>query len=206
MGSLRFPKRKKGGTQRPKVHQTHSTMQHQKLTLAHMKGDLGTYFNFAINALFPVYDGADGYLIQHQATIRRVAQKLLQRINYQPEPLFRGILLKQPVTQINPHPNLTFLPFSTDRAVAAHFANPKGFGSNVMNVELHLGKYGYVIEYTPELSEILFHYRFLSFLPFVEALNLIKVDGHGQVEFLKKQKEVTILQPDKPFLNITAQF
>lgn len=97
-------------------------MQLKKLKFSDLTGDLQTYFTWSFNALFPFYDGADKYLVANRRAIHKVAGKLLENLQYKPETIYRGILLKEPVTQIDPHPNLFFLPFTADRQVAEQFA------------------------------------------------------------------------------------
>lgn len=174
-----------------------------KVRLQDLQGDLHTYFNWSANALMPIRRGAaHRFLMENRLVIHSTAQRLLKQMNYSPQTLYRGIILREPVEQIAPHPKFTYLSFSADPVVAAHFGNYNGFGSNLVNVAEQLGKFGYVIPYKPAFREILFHYRFLSFLPYAEAFTLIGVDGLGQVENLKRQKEIVIFQPSFPFTNI----
>ena len=175
-------------------------MRYKKLTLAQLDSDLQIYFNWSANALMPVHaGGADAYLKANQPVIVKIAQRLLEFIDYVPETVYRGVILKQPVTEIVLHEKLQYLSFSTDLTVAEHFADINGFGSPLINLAARLGKYGYVIEYTPAISEILFHYPFLSILPYAEAFTRLGMNGPFEVESLKKQKEVMILQPVVPF-------
>lgn len=177
--------------------------QKKKLTLEDIKGDVQIYFNWSANALMPLCPGAaDAYLKENRSTITKVAQLLLEQVDYCSGPIYRGIILKHPVNSIMPHRHLQFLSFSTERSVAEHFADIKGFGSEVLNVAEQLGEYGYVIEYTPNVSEILFQYSFLSILPYSEAFALLGMDGPTEVDGLKKQQEIIILQPQEPFRNI----
>ncbi|GEP94475.1 hypothetical protein [Chitinophaga cymbidii] len=174
-----------------------------KLTLGEIKGDLTIYFNWSINALVPFNPGAaDNYLQNNMTTIISVAQKLLHEMEYIPEKIYRGVLLKYPVTAVPPHEQLQFLSFTTDRAVAEHFARVDGFGHEIMDLPAQLGTYGYVIDYTPAITKILFHYHLLSVLPYAEALSLIGMDGQAELQGLMRQKEITILQPPQPFTTI----
>lgn len=181
-------------------------MSSQKLKLADLSNEQQIYFTWAFNALFPFYLGADKFLMTHQQVIQKVASQLLKIIDYTPTAIYRGILLKEPVSQIDPHPNLFFLPFSADRKVAKQFASVNGFGSEIMNLEKRLGKYGYIITYTPKLSEILFHYQLLNYLPFAEAFNTLHLHGQTEIAGLIKQQEISLLQPKAPFTDITPQF
>lgn len=182
----------------------HQTM---KLSLKQIQGDLTTYFNWSANVLMPINpNAADHYLRANRMAIVKVAQKLLQVIQYAPVTLYRGILLKQQVSAIEPHDRLQYLSFSEDLSVAQCFADPRGFGNELVNLESRLGRHGYVIEYTPTLEEILFHYHFLAILPYAEAFTLLGMNGGAEVSSLHDQKEVTILQPASPFVNITSAY
>lgn len=180
--------------------------QASKTYLSQIKEDLTIYLNWSANALMPIHPGAaDIYLKQNRSAILSVAQRLLKIIDYVPAPIYRGIILRQPVDSIKPHEQLQYLSFSDQRQVAEHFANSKGFGSEMMDVTAQLGNYGYVITYTPKISEVLFHWRFLSMLPYGEAFCLLGMDGQEEVNSLMKQHEIMILQPEEPFTNIAQK-
>jgi hypothetical protein len=182
-------------------------MQQRKiLTLEEIKGEFQIYFNWSANALMPLHPGAaDVYLKENLPTIIKVARELLKQVNYTFGPIYRGVILEHPVNLIVPHKRLQYLSFSTERSVAEHFADVKGFGSEIVDVADQLGEHGYVIEYTPMSNEILFHYDFLSILPYAEAFTLVGMAGRLEVEGLRKQKEIIILQPYEPFKNISKK-
>jgi hypothetical protein len=181
--------------------------QYNKLKLQNLKGDFKTYFNWSANALMPVNPcAADDFLVQNRSAILKIAHTLLEWVSYTPCRIYRGVILKQIVDTIAPHQNLKYLSFSTDLSVAEHFADIQGFGSEVMNIEKRLGEYGYVIEYIPKPEEILFHYGFLSILPYAEAFSLFGMNGKEEVQSLRRQKEIIILQPAIPFNSIKRQF
>lgn len=172
----------------------------KRITLQQIKGDLEIYFNWSANVLMPLIPGgADRFLEQNKSTIVKVAQQLLHDLSLTPHPIYRGIILKEKVDAIHPHHRLKYLSFSADRKVAEHFADIQGFGSGYINVAAQLGTHSYVIEYTPTLEEILFHYRLLSLLPYGEGFSLLGMKGTEEVKSLQRQKEIVILQPAAPF-------
>lgn len=174
-----------------------------KYHLNDLTDDMWFYFNWAANAVLPFFaNGADIYLDEHKEVICEVAQTLLEQIDYVPGTIYRGVLLKSPVTELTPNKRLKYVSFSTDRGVAEHFADYNGFGSGIMDIKSKLGEHGYVIEYTPKPEEVLFHYHLLQVLPFAEAYSRIGLDGPVEVLALSEQKEVMILQPNEPFTNI----
>ncbi|WP_127128002.1 hypothetical protein [Pseudoflavitalea rhizosphaerae] len=175
----------------------------KKYSLYDMLGDLGIYFNWSINALVPIkLNAADNYFKIHKDTVIRVSQMLLQQIMFMPTEIYRGILLKKAVTTLEPHPEMEHLSFTEDINVAKYFASIDGFGSDKVNLNLLLGEFGHLIKYTPFTTEVLFHHKFLDILPYTEALAKVNFIPHGHVEWLKEQKEITILQPVRPFYNI----
>lgn len=173
------------------------------MKLKEITGNLAIYFNWSCNALMPINSGAaDIYLVRNKYVIEKTARELLQSIGYTPQKLYRGIILREPATAIQPDNRYQYISFTTDIKVAEHFADVNGFGSNLVNVAEQLGEYGYVIEYTPTPEEILFHYKLFELLPYAEAFELIGIDGKGEVDSLMKQKEIMIRQPGKPLTNI----
>jgi hypothetical protein len=174
----------------------------KKRTVGEIKGDLKTYFNWSINALVPVRpQAADVYLTNNLRPIKNIAQKLLREINFSPSTIYRGIILREPVSLIAPCNGLKYLSFSTDQKMAEHFADVHVFDSYFFNISDQVGDYGYVIQYTPTIHEVLFHYQFLSVLPYIEVLSLIGMNGAAEVAGLEKQKQIMILQPKNPFTN-----
>ena len=174
-----------------------------KISPDELNGDLMTYFNWSANALVPVNPGgADRFLKENRSSILKTSQKLLRQIGYVPRPIYRGVILKEAVDTILPHKNLEYLSFSSALSVAEHFADINGFGSEHTDVGQQLGTHGYVIEYSPRITEVLFHYHLLSVLPYAQAFNRLGMNGTQEVEGLKRQREIMILQPAQPFTNI----
>jgi len=173
-------------------------------TMNEMVGDMKIYFNWSLNALVPFNSrAADYFLIGHKQVIISVAQRLLTMIEFTPADIYRGIILREEITILEPHKNFEYLSFSEDYSVANHFADVNGFGSDVVDIKKQLGTHGYIIKHRPDISEILFHHKFLSMLPYTEALSRIGMDGAGEVAGLRRQKEIMILQPKLPFTDIT---
>lgn len=166
------------------------------------------YFNWSLNALMPVNSGAaDEYMRQNREPIVSIAHTLLKMINYEPQPIFRGLLMKHPdLLEISPRNGYEYLSFTDDEKVAEHFSNINGFGAEYagfLDTAKQLGTYGYVIEYTPKFSEVLFHYKLLDMLPYAVALtNVLGMDGKKEIKEIKKQREIMILQPKEPFSKI----
>ncbi len=171
----------------------------KRLSLNDLTEDLRHYFIWSANALMPTNpQAADKFLKTHKTIIHKTAQRLLTQTDCRSTTIYRGIILREPATEIKPHAMMQYLSFSTDRKIAEHFANVNGFGSDFFDVSKQLGEHGYVIEYTPKIEEILFHYSLLDVLPYAELFNQIGVDGQREVNGLREQKEVMILQPEFP--------
>lgn len=147
-------------------------------------------------------NGADRYLKENREVIVNTAGKLLRQIDYVPSLIYRGVLLKDAVEKLFPNVNMAYCSFSECEDVARHFASINGFGSELIDLKSRLGEYGYIIRYTPKFEEVIFHHLLLEILPFSEALDLIGMDGYAEIQGLKRQREITILQPEKPFTNL----
>lgn len=152
---------------------------------------LSIYFTWSCHALIgrsPV--AVNTFLNENLDTIKEVAAELLKGFN--PTMLYRGIIVREKINELPPHENFTYLSFSEDKDIAASFADPSpnGFGS-----AFHLGDYGYVIEYTPKVEEVLWHYSFFNKFPYLDAMLDVGVDGTT----IPVQKEVILLQPETPF-------
>lgn len=174
-----------------------------KYSFDEITGDLRHYFNWSINALLPRYPGAaDNLLTLYGNEIKNAARNLLWVVDYNPSTLYRGVILRKPVTEITPAPSMKYLSFSIDKTVAEHFADVNGFGGDIIDVAKQLGEHGYVIEYTPQPEEVLFHYSLLDLLPYSEAFTMLGINGLREVHGLKQQKEVMILQPAAPLRKI----
>lgn len=156
------------------------------------------YFTFILEMLrggMPVE--TDKFLNANFDDIREVARELYEDIPQ--TKIYRGIILPDKINRLEPHPNFTYISFSEDIKVAEHFADPSptGFGSI-----LSLGDYGYIVE-VDEPYEILFHHSLFSKKEFKQIFS--QFFDKDTLKFLKNQKEVTIIQPDrdlkvKPFI------
>lgn len=158
----------------------------------------------SIKALVPYQPGlADRVLETNKAEICRTAAELLELIDYTPGKIYRGIVMEAPQTAIIPHKNFKYLSFTEDLSIASHFADPiNGFGQGIIDIKTQLGEYGYIIEHTPAVDDVLFHWKFLNILPYKQAFNAMGLDGDAEMKGLLKQKEITILQPSFSFTNI----
>src|SRR5437868_1765020 len=94
------------------------------LTAGDIRQKIRTYFNWSCNQISGVNPPAvDQYLRDNLEDIKIAAQHLLNKINYQPGTIYRGIIMQQEITELQPHENLTYLSFSEDIKIAERFAN-----------------------------------------------------------------------------------
>lgn len=165
------------------------------------KKDVTVYFNWSSSALLGTNPTAsDWYLRKNYNTIQQVATCLLNKMNYQPKEIYRGILMHdEALTELLSHSNMTYLSFSEDINIAKSFADINGFGSQ-FGINHLLGTNGYIVTYMPDASEVLFHHSFIDVFPYIKVWNQSGIDGTEKT--LEIQKEVTILQPQVPFKNI----
>lgn len=157
-----------------------------------------TYFQWSCLALYgadPV--GADRYLRDNLEEIRLYAERLLRKINYEPRPVVRGVILREQINgKLDPHPRQTYLSFTEDMTIAERFADINHWMSFILRNNGY--KYGYIIEYTPAIDEVLFHHSFVDILPYDDWFRSVGIDDNK----IREQKEVTIIQPQHSFTQI----
>jgi hypothetical protein len=155
------------------------------------------FMNWACNLLCPFNPSAvDDYLREKIHIIKGVAAELLQEIDYTPTTIYRGVVLKEEITQLQPHKNFTYLSFSESKNIAYNFADTTESGFPSL---FNLGEHGYIVEYLPRPQEIIFHYKMLDVIPVLELLAAAGMDSPT----IPEQQEVTILQPKQPFTIVT---
>lgn len=162
-----------------------------------MDKELGIYFNWSANQLAGDSVATDKYLRDNLDTIKKVASGLLRKINYQPTLIYRGVIMKErELTHLQPHPGFTYLSFSENLEMAKIFADPDHYMAFVMKHRLGEEQlYSYIVEYTPQIEEVLFHHKFLEILPYVQLLREV---ANIDASKIHEQQEVTILQPAYP--------
>jgi hypothetical protein len=158
-----------------------------------MDNHLKRYFEFTSLALIGFMREADSLFHSHKSEIMFSANYLCELINVQPKKIYRGVILKKSdLKDLSPHPGLTFISFTTDLKWACHFADPteNGFGGGMLTsyTQEKLGNNGYVIEYEPKVSEVIFHHKFFDLFPYKAVM--------PDIEHSKAQKEVMIVQPN----------
>lgn len=158
---------------------------------------MNTYLNFVYNAIRggdPV--GTTQFLKDNLDDILEVADGFYK--NWNRQTIYRGLVLpKQSTKYLQPDKRWLYVSFSEDINVALHFADPSpsGFGAGLFGNAL--GDYGYITELSPESNyRILFHWSFV-FHPKIKSL-FERVMTEDDFNLVNNQKEVCILQPDKP--------
>ena len=155
--------------------------------------ELTKYFNWSCNMLVgndPIT--TDNYLLENLDSIKKTASELLLYINYKPETIYRGIIMEHDgLNELIPHKGFTYISFSEDINIAKIFSDPQHELAFMVRERLGQNLFGYIIEYKPDIKEVLFHYRLIDILPYVEVMSYKGVDGSK----LHLQKEITILQP-----------
>jgi hypothetical protein len=159
------------------------------------------YFMWSIEMLMgsnPIQ--ADNYLKENMSDIKKVARAFLERTNYKPCPIHRGVILQEANMELlAPHPNFTYVSFTEDMSIANKFADPEDEMAFMVRMRMGANLHGYIAEYTPSLDEILFHWNFFKLLPYQQFMvSHFGVDGTTA----PLQKEVTLLQPEK-YLRLT---
>jgi hypothetical protein len=118
------------------------------------------YINWIIYAIVGRPQEGDDLMRREGSGIRSVAKHLLKIRKPRITTLYRGLLLNPEESEdriIEQDPHLTYVSFSENRDVACWFADPDSTMSGLVK-EIRPDVEGWVMEYTPKLSDILFHY------------------------------------------------
>jgi len=158
-----------------------------------MNKQYAIYFTYVVNMLRggdPV--ATDNFLNEHMDTILEVAEELYGDIPQ--KKIYRGIILSEKTSSLNPHPNFTYISCTESLKIAESFADPtpSGFGSF-----FNLGEHGYIAKISPPY-QVLYHHSILKDKRFREMFINFFGSGKDGIGFFEKQKEVTIVQPEKP--------
>lgn len=156
------------------------------------------YMNFILNAL--AGRNPDGYFKKHEMEIMSYLEILQREFPIPTETIYRGILLDPNRDLVlKPIPYITFISFSSELQVAKNFADmlhPMSTFVRMKNPEYE----GYLIEHTPEPSEILFHYSWAGPLRVEEIFR-----ANGMESVIADQKEVMLMNRAKDFTLIPVQ-
>lgn len=158
--------------------------------------DAQTYLTFIYQVLVPHTNKADLFYSVHQESIERTAALLREEFGYELKKLYRGILLDSTnVTDgvLEPINTIRYLSFTELRKVAQRFADVDDpmswFG---MNQSPRFR--GYLIEHTPDPSEVLFHHSWAERLG-LYRMNLLHLDRST----VEEQQEVVLRQNGRRF-------
>lgn len=158
-------------------------------------GDTHTYVEFVYRALVPC-GGVDQFFAQNRAAIDRAAVVFRELFEFKSQPLYRGILL-DPVDaetgKLAPVHKVRYLSFSESKNVALEFADINERISRFIRQRTPHFR-GYLICYTPDVNEVLFHHSWADRLGF-HKLPLPNWDS-GVV---REQREVLLRQEGRIF-------
>lgn len=131
------------------------------------------YINWALYAVTGKLAVADNLMKDKGAAIRAVARYYQKTKRPRRRTLYRGLLLEPEQVEeglINQDPDVTFVSFSEDRDVACWFADPSSTMSSFVKMQ-RPDVEGWIMEYLPKLSDILFHHTW----------NPILIPGRGEL-------------------------
>ena len=151
-----------------------------------------SYINFVCNALVASNTAVDNYFKENQKDIEAFAEIMHQKAPIKVEKIYRGLLMEEALETLEPLPHIQFLSFSEDKKVAYDFADINSDISVAMRMENPNAK-GYIIEYTPQKNEILFHHSW------VDLMGLDWYLPKGSIELIREQKEVMLKQNMREF-------
>jgi hypothetical protein len=110
---------------------------------------------------------ADYVIRNARANIQKVARYLRQTLPLTPKLLYRGLLIQpDKVTErriSGTFEGAEYISFSEDIDVACYFASPDAYIAETRMTEIP-GAVGWIAEYMPELTDILFHYSWAEYL------------------------------------------
>jgi hypothetical protein len=155
--------------------------------------DVDLYVNFALHAIYGKLGEADTLMRLAADPIRRIADRLAEKIPVTPAPIHRGLLL-DPDVPFAADPKVTFLSWSEDLAVAQWFACPRSVVSEPV-AQLRPRARGFLVELAAPRSRVLFHYAwacaFGGLAPLALAHPLMGEEGRRQIEWsLRTQREI----------------
>lgn len=150
-----------------------------------------TYIEFVCKALLGGNPKeTDSFLEKNKDAIYETAKLMHEKHPIESKTLYRGILLEPQYSKnlvLDPMPNVKYLSFSESKDLALTFADTEDFMSQFV-MERRPESRGYLIEYKPDLDEILFHYSWF------DVLGLDMNFSSQCVKVIEEQQEVTLKQ------------
>jgi hypothetical protein len=155
--------------------------------------DVDLYINFALHAIYGMLGEADTIMRRAGDSVRRVADRLAEKIPVMPAPIHRGLLL-DPAVPFAPDPKATFLSWSEDLDVALWFACPRSAVSEPVAQQKPRAR-GFLVELAAPRSRVLFYHAwtraFGGLAPLAIAHPLMGEEGRRQIEWsLRTQREI----------------
>jgi hypothetical protein len=155
--------------------------------------DVDLYVNFTLHAIYGKLGEADQIMHIAADPIRRIADRLAEKIPVTPAPIHRGLLL-DPDVPFAADPKVTFLSWSEDLTVAQWFACPRSVVSEPV-AQLRPRARGFLVELAAPRSRVLFHHAwaraFGGLAPLALAHPLMGEEGQRQIEWsLRTQREI----------------
>jgi hypothetical protein len=178
------------------------------------RSSINAYINWVIYAVLGRMGQADDVMNKHRNQIYAVARWMMKQRKPPIRKLYRGVLLEPSEVEdgvIKPDPQLTFLSFSESFDVACWFADPDSIMSGYVS-EQRPGVEGWIIEYKPKPSEILWHHTWDTLMGDGQAISLVAAGSqHPHIMMaldqlawnIHTQREV-ILKPLKEGADVTA--
>lgn len=175
------------------------------------------YITFVLYAVVGKMQQADGLMRQHHREILKTAQKLRAWSPPEVVPLYRGLLIEPenmgPGSTVSKMADLEFVSWSADKDVACFFADVNSQMSSFVAKVQRPGVKGWIIEHTPDPSEVIFcwkwglgfplHGQRVSFDTFAKMHPDRQIASADMSEVLRAQKEY-ILKPSSKVFNAIA--
>lgn len=159
------------------------------------------YLSFVGNAIRASTKQCDDYFDNNRSSIKFVAKRLLSNLRVARKPIYRGIILPKSKVldgRVASIDHIKFLSFSTNRAKALDFAYIYPEYKNVFESRGDRDLESYLITYTPEPDEIIYHWKWAE--PIGLRGILARHDWTPEeIEFAFAQEEVLLEDYGKSF-------
>lgn len=154
------------------------------------------YINWVLYSVFGQMAQADALLNKYKEEIHSVAEMFKERFDTPREQLYRGVMLEDEHIKNGMISHAAYeteyISFSADRRVALWFADKHSIMNSMLSAQRPSAN-GYIIQLTPERSDILFHYAWPIKAMLNKAAMLHPHINHSQFVWnLDTQKEVIL--------------
>lgn len=159
------------------------------------------YINWTLYAIYGQMAAADSLLPTHKEHIYRGADCFRKEFGTPISPLYRGVIVNDEHVNdglIRCQERVEYISFSADKNVAYWFADRDSIMSHLVSMQ-HPKAKGYVIQFTPDVNDILYHHKWPLTATLIKAAMLHPDIDPSQFHWnITTQKEVMIKPVNTP--------